>query len=335
MNSLTKYFLQFTKLLFVLSIIIFIVAVLISDSWIPEIAASLTIFHALSSIFFISSFYFLKLHRWLVTSILFFSSQILFITATYFNTTPLLNPDEVHAQRDDILTIAQYNVHYLNQDVKEVVDWLETNQDRFDIIFLQEVNMKLKTELQRLEKYYPHRINVDNERWFGRAFFSKVPITNYKIQFFDHSRVHYLIVDLKTTQGKNLKFYGIHTTAPFSPGYVYKRNQELSEIAQVIIEDKSTYKILAGDFNTTPYSTTFRKLCQITGLKQPRSNTGTWPSTISIPVLRIQIDHLLVSNHIDYLSQENGMDAGSDHLPVVTKIVLKSKDPRIQNNNYS
>lgn len=49
---------------------------------------------------------------------------------TYCHSDPLTQPFD-----DEVLTIAQYNVHYLNPNVKEIVDWLEHQSDQHDIVF--------------------------------------------------------------------------------------------------------------------------------------------------------------------------------------------------------
>ncbi len=314
-----KIIILFIKLFFVTSIVFFLLALLITDSWVPELVATLSAFHTLSTIVFIALFFLLRLKPWLIGGGAFFIAQTLFLVVTHLNSSPFVQPGS-----DEVITIAQYNVHYLNRNVKGIVDWLEDNQAHHDIVFLQEVNMSMKRELQRLKRYYPYKVSYGNDHFFGRAFLSKVPITSHRLEYYNHSQCHYLVLDIKTRQGKNVKFYGLHTTAPLSSNHIVERNQEFAETDELVAKDPSEYKILAGDFNVSPYSTTFRKTLKTTGLKRPRRLTGSWPAAFPIPALRIQIDHILVSRKIDYLSQKCGEDIGSDHLPVITKLALKT-----------
>ena len=313
----------FSKFFFLSSAVVFLMAMLFADSWLPELAASMSVFHTLSSIVFIAVFYFLGLKRWTFGAGILISAQILILSATYFNSEPLKQ-----AGSDEVLTFVQYNTHYINRASKNVVDWLEANHSRFDIIFLQEVNIDLIRELERLNKYYPHRIIKPDEQWLGRAFFSKIPILSHKIEYFDYSPIHYLVVEVKTMQDKHIKFYGLHATAPISPGYIDKRNHQLDEVARLLSRDDSSHVIVAGDLNTCPYSTAFRKFMKSTGFKRPRVHCGTWPTSLPVAALRLQIDHCLVSHNIDFLSQEIGPDNGSDHLPLVTSIVLRNSSIR-------
>ncbi len=318
MSAFIKLITAFIKFFFLCSATISLLTLLIPDLWVSEMALSLSVFHTLSTVVFIIGFYFLQMKCWLLGSVVFFAAQNMFILMVYFNTDSL-----TQSKDDEVLTVAQYNVHYMNRNVENIVDWLEDNHDGFDVVFLQEVSMGLKAELQRLHKYYPYHIYKTDKRWLGRAFFSKIPITLHRTEFYDRSFVHYLVVNLKTHQGKDIKFYGVHTTSPFSSDTLARRNHEFSETANIFVQDKSEYKIIAGDFNSTPYSRAFMNFLKATGLKRPRTHTGSWPSNFIPPTFRIQIDHLLVSDKIDYLSQETGKDCGSDHLPVITGVVLR------------
>lgn len=306
------------KFLFIASTSVFIAGCYSSNSWILESTISLSVFHLFSTIFFITVFYFFASRIWFFSTLSLFSAQLVFVGFSYFNASPFS-----YKNNNDVLTIAQYNVYCNNSQSKKIVDWLLRNNDKFDIIFLQEVNADLIKELQRLKETHPFQIIKPDNRWLGRAFLSKIPITSYKIHSYDLSHNHYLCVTLKTTNGKEISFYGIHTTPPISDEYIAIRNHEIDEIINTINRDTSDYKVMAGDLNMTPYSSTFRHLCKSGGLSKPRIHNGSWPTEFPVSFLRIQIDHLLVSSKIDYISQEKGDDKGSDHLPIVTKIALK------------
>lgn len=319
---MTNLFIKSTKFFFVLSIAFFLSALLIHNSWVPELIASLSVFHALSSVVFILIFLFFSLNRWAIGSVAFFATQVVFNVVVHLNSAPLIH-SQIAKGEDEILRIAQYNVYYANPKIKDVVDWFEENHDRFDIIFLQEVSMDLQHELQRLNKHYPHHVYKQDEGWLGSAFFSKIPIRAHEIKFYGESRIHYLNAKLRTPKGKSVAFYGLHVLAPFSPNALDERNGQIREMSKILSCEVAEYKIMAGDFNMTAHSTAFAPMCEISGLKKPRIHSGSWPIFLP-PPLRIQLDHLLVSNQIDFCSQEIGEDMGSDHLPVITTIVLKA-----------
>lgn len=265
--------------------------------------------------------------------------QIFTVYQTYKVNSPAIKTSDTHEN----ITLLQYNVHFLNKNYVGIVNYLIENQENLDIIFLQEVTPELKLTLKKIEKYFPYKILID-EKWFGRAFFSKLPILSYNIKFFDHSgnnlntslskqskdsffgtNIHYLIVELKTVKHSiPITFYGIHTTSPFSQNHASRRNNELNIVARDINQNKTTsHKILAGDFNVTSSSYWFRLLEKSTNLLSAERGTGinnTWPSWIKYNLFRISIDNTLVSKNIIVKERIIGENKGSDHLPVILKL---------------
>jgi endonuclease/exonuclease/phosphatase (EEP) superfamily protein YafD len=78
--------------------------------------------------------------------------------------------------------------------------------------------------------------------------------------------------------------------------------------------------VLLGDLNTTSWSPGFQECLQISRLRDSRRGFGvhpTWPARQA--VLRITIDHCLVSDGIVVEDHHVGPDVGSDHLPVLIK----------------
>jgi endonuclease/exonuclease/phosphatase (EEP) superfamily protein YafD len=83
-------------------------------------------------------------------------------------------------------------------------------------------------------------------------------------------------------------------------------------------------KIVAGDFNVTPWSGHFRQLVRHSGLRSSHLGRGiqsTWPSRLPLP-FRIPIDHALVSPEIGVARREVGRAFGSSHQPLIVDLVL-------------
>ena len=317
MKSLVNIIAPITKILFAVSASLFFLAYFMTSWWIPELVTCLTIFQTLSTMVFIGLFCYLRSKLWTTFGILLAVLQVVFIITTYLKSKPLSKPGN-----DEVITMVQFNVRHTNKNTREVVDWLEANHARFDAVFLQEVNMNLKSELERLKKYYPYYV-LKADRWFCRAFFSKIPIINHRTEFFNNLHGHFMNIDLKTKQNKVIKFYGLHTTSPKTSVCLDIRNQELTEITELFSQDPAKYKIIAGDLNTTPFSKEFRKMLATKDINRPRVHSGSWHAHIPLNILQMQIDHFLVSNKIDYVSQERGPSIGSDHNPIITTIVLR------------
>ena len=78
-----------------------------------------------------------------------------------------------------------------------------------------------------------------------------------------------------------------------------------------------------GDYNATPWSRPFWRFVDRSGLCDSRAGFGVQASFPAMSaVLRIPIDHVLVSCSIGVRDRRIGRDVGSDHLPVIVDLVL-------------
>ena len=103
------------------------------------------------------------------------------------------------------------------------------------------------------------------------------------------------------------------------------RNNELKFLGKFISNDPAKLKIAIGDFNLTPYSYYFSQLEKTIGLKNTLKGFGfqnTWPSISPINIFRIPIDHIFVSKNIQVLDRKISNCLGSDHFPIIIKLLL-------------
>ncbi len=316
MSKTRKVFTIFCILGLCFSATIFIAANLIADTWLTELAVSLTTLHFISTIALILVFAFLKKRSFVFAGLILLLGQGALMTQTYINATPFMT-----GQTGEKLTIFQYNTHLHSGGGKKIVDWIELNHEKLDIVFLQEINPELKSELKRLRVIFPYSICPEGSR-FERAFFSKLPIKAASLRPYETTYSHYTDVTIETVNGKELQFIGIHAMCPASPDHLIMRNAQFTELARILNKSEVKHHMILGDFNVTPYSPAYKRLIKQAHLKYPRTHTGPWPSHIDTNFLRIHIDHLLVSDAIDYVSQHVGDNIASDHLPVLTTVRL-------------
>jgi endonuclease/exonuclease/phosphatase (EEP) superfamily protein YafD len=81
---------------------------------------------------------------------------------------------------------------------------------------------------------------------------------------------------------------------------------------------------VVGDFNMTPWSPYFPEILRVSGLKNSLVGAGfqpSWPSWLPA-LLRIPIDHALVSEEFEVVERKVGPHIGSDHRPLIIKIAL-------------
>jgi len=108
-----------------------------------------------------------------------------------------------------------------------------------------------------------------------------------------------------------------HPLIPISQSWTEARNS-LLEFAGNTAADADNF-ILMGDFNTTPWSATFRKL---PGKRagDPRFS-ATWPTFF--PLMGIPIDHIMASEDLELVEFKILDSVGSDHYPLMARFRKK------------
>jgi endonuclease/exonuclease/phosphatase (EEP) superfamily protein YafD len=81
---------------------------------------------------------------------------------------------------------------------------------------------------------------------------------------------------------------------------------------------------LLGDLNVTPWSPYFQELLAATGLRDSARGWGLQPSwpTMSL-LLRVPIDHCLISPELHVTERTLGPDIGSDHFPLLVTLAVQ------------
>jgi endonuclease/exonuclease/phosphatase (EEP) superfamily protein YafD len=212
------------------------------------------------------------------------------------------------------------NLHIDNDDLSQLNK--EVKKIDPDILLLLEVTPVHFKQLQSLIQTYPHHTE---KRSFGGpeigfVFLSKFPILNNHVTKLSN-RCNFFLEAMIEVNQKPVVFYGVHAQRPDTRNYIERKNQ--FRWLSRRINEQSLPAIVAGDFNTTPYSPILRELVKITGLKDSREGFGwqpSWPTYF--PPLWIPIDHVLVTPDIQVRKRTTGSYIGSDHYPVITELSL-------------
>ncbi|MCW5698171.1 MAG: endonuclease/exonuclease/phosphatase family protein [Bauldia sp.] len=125
-----------------------------------------------------------------------------------------------------------------------------------------------------------------------------------------------------------LILYAIHAPTPKAEIGFEARARYLDAVAAAIAaEPEGSLIVLAGDWNTPPWSPTFTRLFDTTGLAT--SETSAWPGPTRIirrfdfiHWLGSPVDHIAVSPQIAREAFTIGPDIGSDHLPVIADLLV-------------
>ncbi|HZA67117.1 MAG TPA: endonuclease/exonuclease/phosphatase family protein [Geminicoccaceae bacterium] len=194
-----------------------------------------------------------------------------------------------------------------------------------DLVMLVEANRRRWGKaLSELAALYPYRApQALPEGGVPVVLFSRLPIVREEVVRAPRGQRPYLLAEL-TVGGQPLMVVGVHPSSP-SPGEPHRsrrRNHELDHIA-AIVRDADRPLIVAGDFNSTPWSPHFRDLIAAGGLRNAAGGQGyvpTWPRWFW-PAL-IPIDHVLLKGPLAVTTIRRGRAIGSDHYPIIADLRL-------------
>ncbi len=216
------------------------------------------------------------------------------------------------------LRILHSNVLRSNRRYSDVISLVKAEQP--DIAVFVEVNSSWAKQLSVLSEIFPYSSTQQESERFGSAIYSKLPLNNSSVRAFSNQRKS-LLVDVKF-QGKIISLIVAHPTVPIKQQSFIDRNQQLAGIGEYAAQVKNPL-IVVGDLNTTMWSPFYKNMVKTGNLRNARSGFGilpTWPTFM--PLAYIPIDHFLVSKEIGVLKVHTGSNVGSDHLPLITDLVI-------------
>lgn len=166
-----------------------------------------------------------------------------------------------------------------------------------------------------------HRFTLADPRAdnFGIGLLSRVPLAGAEIAYLGSLGVPTVIAGIPLG-ARPVTLLATHTVPPVSPSAFRERNAHLAELARRV-RGATGPAVVLGDLNVTPFSPWFADLLRDADLRDSlvgHGPQGSWPADLR--VLRIPIDHCLVSPAIRILDRWVGPPVGSDHLPVVVDL---------------
>lgn len=216
------------------------------------------------------------------------------------------------------LRILHSNVLTGNRRYADVISLVKAEQP--DIAVFVEVSTAWARELAVLSEMFPYSCRQQESEAFGSAIYSKLPLENAVLKAFSKQR-RSLSADVKF-QDKTISLLLVHPSVPIKQHSFIDRNQQLAAIGEYAAQVKNPL-VVVGDFNTTMWSPFYKNMVNTGKLRNARSGFGilpTWPTFM--PLAYIPIDHVLVSKEIGVLKIRTGRNVGSDHLPLITDLVI-------------
>lgn len=187
-----------------------------------------------------------------------------------------------------------------------------------DLIGLVEVDKRWVDGVAPALTGYAGRIEAPRWDNFGVALYARGEIAGTTEEL--GNALPSVVAELSIRDAR-LRVILVHPPPPISAAALAAQDDEVVAIARRVDDREPT--IVMGDFNATPWSRPFVDLQARSGLCDSRAGFGVQASfPVASAVLRIPIDHLLVSCGIGVPDRRIGRDVGSDHLPVILHLVV-------------
>jgi endonuclease/exonuclease/phosphatase (EEP) superfamily protein YafD len=229
------------------------------------------------------------------------------------------------------LTILHANLDRDNLQYDRAIEYV-SNQ-KADLIFLQEVTPAWLNKLNSNIKNYKLHTVLPLDNSLGVAMLvpisisQNIEIVTSQILYMPAYSPRPTIEVIVHRQGKKIAILSMSTArGTNSKGASSFQKTEFDEVAKWSMNQQQEHKrevIAIGDFNSTPWSGRFRQFQTDSNLINSQFGFGlqtTWPA--SLPSLfRIPIDHCLHSREIRTVERQIGSDIGSDHLPLLVKLL--------------
>jgi endonuclease/exonuclease/phosphatase (EEP) superfamily protein YafD len=284
-----------------------------ADYWLMDIASNFPVQYAFIALILFSICLWKKIFPMAVLA------GLLFV----FNADVLVDTGrsaQAAIQAETTFKVYSANIYQSNNDLSGLSALLQETAP--EIVVLLEVRPEHVEQIRPAIQHYPYSIvNTSFAAYgIGMVVLSKFPILDHHLtKLSEHGNA---IIEAKLEINKKpVMFYGIHAQRPGVDNFDERKEQFIALAHQI---SKQTLPVIAaGDLNSTPFTPNFRKLIEISGLRDSRTGFGwqpSWPTYI--PFFWIPIDHILVSPEVHVHKRATGSRIGSDHYPVFAELSI-------------
>ncbi len=226
------------------------------------------------------------------------------------------------------IRVMSYNILYKNDRVEEILANIAGAQP--DIVVLQEaqetfLDYSHKSFTKTHPFFYP---NYEEGKKFTVTLYSKYPIKTIEKPQMPRSKRQILHAQIERS-GKIIDLIGLHSTSPKDDERLHERNLFLQDVADYaqnkVYENPNIRLILAGDFNSAPWTPPMRNIqnqARLLGNPSILNYFGTWPAWAA-PLFSVPIDHIFYTKnfHNENYTRKS-YSSGSDHFPIYADFYL-------------
>jgi endonuclease/exonuclease/phosphatase (EEP) superfamily protein YafD len=188
-----------------------------------------------------------------------------------------------------------------------------------DVIVVQEVTPASAEVLRKLAPVYPGQLIRGRKHSKGTAFLTRLPLKSVRFEGTPGQElIGAVIAEIEGSAGP-FTVLGVHSHKPTSAKGAASQDLYFDWIADQVAAEraKGVPVIVAGDFNATPWSRSFKRFtaaCPLTDTSRGILFGATW--SFYLPH-RLMIDHAFVSPEWRLLRRVVGPAVGSDHRPLI------------------
>ncbi len=226
------------------------------------------------------------------------------------------------------LRILHANLHVANPEPERFLDWLE--QQERDLVLVQELTPEWLRRLEQIERYQVALADPRPNPAGIALLLPKEPRGAWALRSSEILQMSGVwgdrpVVELILHFGEQeIALLSFHAARPISGGESAVQRKDFEWASQWARTQSAAGRqhLIVGDFNSTPWSSRFRRLQRETGLRNSlggRGLQGSWPT--SLPGwMRLPIDHALVSPGLGVAQRELGPELASDHRPLLLEV---------------
>lgn len=220
------------------------------------------------------------------------------------------------AQSD--LKVIQFNVWHSNQTPEKSLAWILAQEA--DVVVLEEGAGEAWPIIKALRASYPFAScekGARCETWI----FSRKKMLARGVATLEGPYLSTAWATLADAKGP-FTVIGVHYTWPVPAGPQQAQGRKLIKLASGF--DRKSM-ILAGDFNSTPWSFTLKRQDEALGLRRWTRAMASWPAgkfsrIMAAPAPFLPIDHVYAGEQWRAVRVERGPAVGSDHRPIVVTL---------------